>query len=65
MSEDKDQIFTKEQKRELDRVLSLIKERDMEIVDILEAIQIQQKNGQYDYNIEKKIDRLRAKIEKY
>ena len=63
MSEEKEQIFTNEQKRELERILSLIKQRDMEIVDILEVIQLQQKNGRYDFNIEKKIERLRSKIE--
>ena len=63
MNEDRKQIFTEEQKRELERMFSLVKERDREIVNILETIQMQQKSGVYDFNIETKIDRLRSKIE--
>ena len=64
MSENKKQIFTDNQRRELDRMFSLVKERDEKLLDILEDIQMQQKKGTYDFNIEKKIDRLRDKIEK-
>jgi len=64
MSENKKQIFTDDQRRELDRMFSLVKERDEKLLDILEDIQLQQKKGAYDFNIEKKIGRLRDKIEK-
>ena len=64
MNENKRQIFTDEQRRELDRIFSLVKERDEKLLDILEDIQMQQKRGTYDFNIEKKIDQLRDKIEK-
>lgn len=64
MSENKKQIFTDNQRRELDRMFSIVKERDEKLLDILEDIQLQQKRGAYDFNIEKKIDRLRDNIEK-
>ncbi len=64
MSENKKEIFTDEQRRELDRVLLLIKERDERILDILEDIQTQQRKGAYNDTIDKKIDRLRDNIKK-
>ena len=64
MNENDKQIFTDEQRRELDRMFALVKERNEEILNILEDIQMQQKRGPYDFNIEKRIERLRNKIEK-
>lgn len=62
MSEKKE-TFTDEQRRELDRMFSIVKERDEAIIDILERLQHQQKKGQYDDSIEKGLDRLRKKVE--
>jgi len=58
------EIFTDEQRRELDRMFSLVKERDERLLDIVEDMQTQQRKGAYDITIDKKIDRLRDKIEK-
>ena len=63
MSENKE-IFTDEQRRELDRVFGLVKERDEKFLDILEDIQTQQRKGVYNDTIDKKIDRLRDIITK-
>ncbi len=64
MSENKKEIFTDEQRRELDRMFSIVRERHEEILNIIEDVQMQQKRGAYDLNIEKRIERLRNKIEK-
>ncbi|MFY9299888.1 MAG: hypothetical protein WAO91_01690 [Candidatus Nitrosotenuis sp.] len=64
MNENKKEIFADEQRRELDRMFLLVRERDEKILDILEDIQTQIRKGAYNDIIDKKIDRLRDIITK-